>query len=362
MFDTSLDFINEDYNAKSYILRYFAFDVDDNLLYMPTLIHLEKKIDDVWIPISISTGEFAKIRLNKSLYRFRDNDYRKTFCETSDLGPRGNRAFLEDVKIAVHNKDFGPSWNAFIGCLTEANIFSIITAREHESSSIRKAVEWIIDEYLDENQKYSLWNNALKFNYLFSENIERINKLMPSILTKTNIIKKYLDNCEFWGITSATFSRKFRKKSDMFSPEELKELALDNFIKKCQSFGRRINRKVKIGFSDDDVKNVQHIHKFFKERSNLGIEFSLFHASRDDIKKIDINETNSANNPFDGMQSSILPFTKWTNMTNLLYPKDNPEDPKKSEFRSKVELSDFLYKNNKRKSKKRLSKKINKKK
>ena len=40
-------------------LHYFAFDIDDNLFHMPTVIHMEKKVNNEWIPIDVSTSEFG---------------------------------------------------------------------------------------------------------------------------------------------------------------------------------------------------------------------------------------------------------------------------------------------------------------
>ena len=42
--------------------RAYSFDWDDNILNMPTHIHLEKMVGDEWIPVDVSTSEFAEMR------------------------------------------------------------------------------------------------------------------------------------------------------------------------------------------------------------------------------------------------------------------------------------------------------------
>ncbi len=44
-------FIKE--SSQDGVLLYYAFDWDDNILSMPTVIHLEKKDGDSWIPVDV---------------------------------------------------------------------------------------------------------------------------------------------------------------------------------------------------------------------------------------------------------------------------------------------------------------------
>ena len=54
-------FLNESINRRP-ILRYLAFDWDDNILMMPTKINLEHLVDNEWVRTPVSTEEFAKVR------------------------------------------------------------------------------------------------------------------------------------------------------------------------------------------------------------------------------------------------------------------------------------------------------------
>ncbi len=49
-------------------LKYYIFDWDDNILHMPTNIHLERRNeDDNWVPHSVSTAVFSVIRNDKNI-------------------------------------------------------------------------------------------------------------------------------------------------------------------------------------------------------------------------------------------------------------------------------------------------------
>ena len=50
-------FISESKNSE--YLLYYAFDWDDNILNMPTKIHMEHLVDGQWISTKVSTAEFA---------------------------------------------------------------------------------------------------------------------------------------------------------------------------------------------------------------------------------------------------------------------------------------------------------------
>jgi hypothetical protein len=316
------EFVSENLQSEvetSLELLYYSFDWDDNILHMPTVIHMDKNIGDEWIPTDVSTSEFAQVRNDKDNYRLIDNDPAKAFSEFRDSGPRGEEAFLIDVKTAINNGDFGPSWDAFIKCLSNGSIFSIITARGHEPQTIRKAIEYIIDEVLSEDEKNLLYNNCLKHTYIFDKaDFDRIPK---GQLSKTALITKYLDYCDYYGVSSDTFAKEFGSASAS-NPEKAKEIALDAFVEKCKKFGTMIGTKsIAIGFSDDDPKNVEHVHKYFKEKSALtnNLKLNLYNTNDRNVKGG--IRTKFYGEGHDPLASSVLPFTQFNNMADRLNPK-----------------------------------------
>jgi len=244
-------YIKEDNTGDRHLL-YYAFDWDDNILNMTTVIHMEHLIDGEWLPEDVSTSKFAEVRSDKDNWRILGNDPEQAFSEFRDNGPRGQVAFLEDVKDSISNKKFGPAWNDFIECLVNGSLFSIITARGHESEAMRTGIEWILDNVLSEERIYEMYNNLMKFAYLFKHNKEfdRILKEQPS---KNELFKVYLDNCDFVGVSAPS------RGGSPSNPEKAKEDALLIFIDRVDKFASSIGYKAKVGFSDDDLGNVKHI-------------------------------------------------------------------------------------------------------
>lgn len=333
-------------------LFYYALDWDDNILNMPTVIQLEKKDGDNWIPVEVSTSEFAIVRNDIENYRMPDNKPELAFSNFRDTGPKGDAVFLEDVKKAVMAERFGPSWNDFIECLSNGSIFSIITARGHESETMRKGVEWIIDNELTDDELYSMYNNILKFRYLFnlidSEDYPRILKGKP---TENPLVSSYLDSCHFIGVSAPS------RGGSPSNPEKAKEDALLLFIDEMDSHVEELKSITNqnwvgvIGFSDDDVKNVKHVEDLIEnlhhERFSNIFKITV-KGTKDpsDITKKIRTFTEEASYQAPGLENSVMPFTKWANMTQRLYPnsKDRPTDDYHNRLKNQVGQLKDLYK------------------
>jgi len=247
---------------------------------MNTKIHIEKLINDKWIFKKISTSEFSKIREMKTKWRFPNNDDKQAFAEFCDDGPRKENAFYEDSIDALKNGKYAPSWGKFIECITEGNIFSIITARGHEPETIRRVVRYIIDNELTKKQKNKMVQNLLMYISKFIKNHDT-----NTPYTFKELTEEYLDTCDFYGVTSKHFKQFF--DTDASKPEEAKEVALKMFTERVHKFGKRIKAKVHIGFSDDDKGNIETVEKLFKDELSLkfrGINFNIYDTSNPDKK------------------------------------------------------------------------------
>lgn len=300
----------ENADSKDQYLHYYAFDWDDNILNMPTVIHMDKLVGDEWIPTDVSTADFAEVRNDKENWRLSNNDPNEAFSEFRDFGPRGDVALLEDLKLAISKKSFGPAWNDFIECLKYGALFAIITARGHEAESMRKGVEWIIDNVLTEEELYEMYNNLRKFAYLYADEdtYDRILKGKPS---ENELVKNYLDGCEFVGVSAPS------RGGSPANPEKAKEDALLAFKARVNKFAASIGKKAKIGFSDDDVKNVEHIEQL-ADRLNSEqfphIQEFIVKGTKDPqniTKKIRRFESFSQT---PGLESSIMPFASFNNL------------------------------------------------
>lgn len=353
--------------SDNYLL-YYSFDWDDNILDMSTPIYMEKLINGKWVKKSVSTSKYADIRDESNKWRLLNDNPDKAFSEFRDNGSRGEDAFLLDVKEAISKENYGPSWNDFIECLTNGSIFSIITARGHESKAIEKAIAWIIDNILTSNELYLMYNNLLKFAYLFKYE-DNYDRKLVGIPSQNKLVQKYLKNCDFIGVSSPS------RGGITSNTERLKGEALLEFKNKINNFSQRVGIKAKLGFSDDDLKNVRHIEDLItnvnKEKFPNIVEYVVkktnnpYNVSKV-VKRMD---ENSVQTP--GKESSVLPFTQFANMTNRLYPKgpDNRQNDfanqhnRETEYLAKLskELVDKRKEFNKKKDKKSKKNKDNKK-
>lgn len=312
-------FITETQDSNDYLL-YYAFDWDDNILMMPTKILMEKKVGDDWAETYVSTAEFAEVRGDTENWRI---DYNKAFSEFRDNGPRGDSAFLEDVITAISQQKLGPAYNDFIECIVNGSIFAIITARGHESPSMKMGVEWILDNVLSESEIFEMYNNLRKFEYFYGEEgeSERILRGRPS---ENKIVQTYLNSCQFVGVSSPS------RGGSPANPEKAKEEALLQFKQKVNDYASRVGKVAKIGFSDDDLKNVKHIedlvdnlhHEQFPNIVEIVVK-----GTKDPMnitKKVvrrgeEITET-SHQTP--GLENSVITCTQFGNMTSRLYPQN----------------------------------------
>jgi len=349
-------------------LHYFSFDWDDNILHMDTVIHMDKLVNGKWVPIDVSTSEFATVRNDKVNYRLRNGNPDEAFSEFRDTGPRGKLAFLEDVKSSISKRQFGPAWDSFKLCLSEGAIFSIITARGHEPETLRSGVEYIIDNVLTEDETFLLYSNCLKHAYLFSYDGE-FDRIPKGVLSKTPLIKLYLDECDFWGVSSDSFSKEFGSASAQ-NPESAKEMALDKFVEKCNNLGRKVGAKsVSVGFSDDDPKNVEHVRTYFKEKSALSNELMPHDVKLNLYKTTDRSKSGGERTRFfageeeafeaagssiaPGMGSSVMAFSQFNNMSDRMFT-NNMEHDKSMRLGSNqlAKMSKEYVKPNKKKLKK----------
>lgn len=261
-------------NAKT-IMKYCAFDIDDNLLFLPTKIHMEHLVNDEWIPEDVSTEKFSKIR-NDENWRSTKNSY----LEFRDFGLRGENAFLEDLKTSINNGSYGPSWKKFIDCLVKGSIFAIITARGHEPDTIRKGIEYIIYNVLTQNDRDEMSANLIAFQDMFIQNFD----IMRDISFNT-LLSAYLDKCDFVGVSSGSFSKKYNE-IDVSNPEIGKKIALNEFINRINTYGKQIGGHVKLGFSDDDIKNINYVKKHFNEISSNydNMSFSVIDTSNPNVQ------------------------------------------------------------------------------
>ena len=256
-------------------IRGYSFDWDDNILFMPTEIRMEKKDGLDWIPVNVSTEDFAIIR--------DDSDYRLTDYSFMDFAEP--QTFISDVKKAIENKKFAPSFEKFKESLIYANPFSIITARGTPPHAIKEGVRLLIGMTFEPNEVKSM--------------LENIEKTYPSTqnMSMEEKIDFYLSQNDYSPVSSKEFRDKFGLDSNADKPEEGKKIALRDYVKKVVEGVKKLTNgeydRLSIGFSDDDRRNIEAIIDFIKKELRIeypGVEFFIYDTSKGEKNKIIVSK------------------------------------------------------------------------
>ena len=248
-------------------MKYYAFDWDDNLMYMPTKIYLK---DDKGKSVGMSTEDFAEYRteIGKEPFKYEghtivdfDNDPFRDFRVT------GDKNFIKDSL----NAETGPSWDDFVEAVNEGSIFSIITARGHTPSVLKNDVYNLIKKNKHGLNEKTIVKNLKKYRDLADEDE----------LSDDELIRVYLDMCRFHPVSFG--------EGSAANPEQLKVNAMKEFMTYVQNLSRQLQEKAfmknkisnyfipYIGFSDDDLRNVQTMRKYFNDEDEL----KIYHTSKE---------------------------------------------------------------------------------
>lgn len=273
------------YKIKKFLLeakfRSYVFDWDDNILRMPTKIKMDKNENGNWVPVDVSTEEFAHVRTNPE-YRLRNGSPEEAFSNF-----RETKSFLEDAEWAIHHQKFAPSYKKFIEALTYANAFGINTARGHKPEALKEGVKLFINMVLSKQEKQTMLKNIMK---------ELPNELTRG-LNPEQLIDLYLDERgEYYPVSSEEFGERFGipVTGGASNPEHAKQVAIEHFVKKLidgvkNHMVKGKYKKISLGFSDDDLKNVKAVEKFIDEQLKVmypEVHFVIYDTSAGGKKKV----------------------------------------------------------------------------
>jgi hypothetical protein len=248
----------ENLKQKSPDLKYYAFDWDDNIVHMPTKIILVDKNND---EVEMTTDDFAKFRHQVGKKPFKYNgkiitDFASNPFRNFKVG--GDRNFIIDAMRAK----LGPAFNDFKEAINNGSIFAIITARGHNPETIKEAIYNYIVTGFGGINKEQLIKNLKKFRKLSDD---------EDSLSDEELIRSYLELNKYNPVS-------FGDEKNSLNPEDAKIDALENFITYVKVIANSINKKafvkngisnnfipskIKIGFSDDDPKNIEAIKNRF---------------------------------------------------------------------------------------------------
>jgi hypothetical protein len=242
-------------------MKYYAFDWDDNLMYMPTKIYTK---DDKGKVVGMSTEDFAEYRTEigkepfqyegHTIVGFDENPFR-------DFNVPGDKGFLRDAMKAPT----GPAWDDFVEAVNNGSVFSIITARGHTPSVLKNAVYNLIKKNKHGLSEKELVKNLKKYRELADE----------EDLSDDELVRAYLDMNKYHPVSFG--------QGSAANPEQLKVDAMKEFMTYVNNLSRQLQEKAfmknkisnyfvpYIGFSDDDLRNVQAMKKHFDDESGLEI-------------------------------------------------------------------------------------------
>jgi pyruvate-formate lyase/deferrochelatase/peroxidase EfeB len=242
--------------AESVDLDYYMFDWDDNILFMPTLIHMQRE----GVASDVTTEAFARIRNDPSFEPI-DNDWDKAFSDFRDP-PDGSGDFLGDTRQALSEGKHAPSFTAFKTALTNASLFAIVTARGHSETTLRKGVEVFIEQALSDEERM-----------VMIENIQKFNRWAGIDIPDKECLQAYLDLNAYIGVSSPGFLRSFHADepdSVGASPEEAKTFAVEKFVFNTLHLKKNLKNAhinaISFGFSDDDKGNYTKMRDFLKKQ------------------------------------------------------------------------------------------------
>lgn len=252
----------------------YSFDWDDNVLNMPTKIHLEKKSNGGWKDYEVSTEKFREIRheLDGEKLRLKNNNPNDAFKDFK------TEIFIQHTKDAINNDEFGPSFKKFKKALIKGYGFSIITARGTSKDSLRKGIKVLIDMTFSDEEKETMNKNLKEKKY--------------------KSVDDYLNDQQLSAVSSEEFKTEYQSKGGAENPEIAKTMAFEKYVesvvKKVEHLVDHPEREgVKIGFSDDDLGNIKKMEEFIRKellKKYPKVKFVIYDTSNPkDIKKKFIN-------------------------------------------------------------------------
>jgi hypothetical protein len=271
--------------------KYYIFDWDDNILHMPTRIHLERRMPDgTWAPHSVSTAAFAVVRNDAENYRAPGGDWENAFVEFQDEAGESESRFLRDAREALEKvrsgeTEPGPSFNTLRETLVEGRLFAIVTARGHESESLRKAVRLFVDVVLTPEEKAEMLANLRGYRACFDQ--------MTAFGSDEEELTYYLSLNRYHAVTNPGFKKWLKQTEGARAlTENAKQFAIRDFVEHVirilsRTGGDAVKRPISVGFSDDDLGNVAAVERYIQEelaKRFPGIKFCVYDTSDPKLK------------------------------------------------------------------------------
>lgn len=266
--------------------KYYIFDWDDNILHMPTRIHLEKRMENgTWQPHSVSTAAFTVVRSDCENYRPPGGVWERAFVEFQDTAGESESRFLRDTRVSLERVMKGeirpgPSFETLRETLREGRLFAIVTARGHESDSLKKAVRLFVDVVLTPAEREEMLANLRGYRACFDG--------LTAFGTDEEELALYLALNRYHAVTSPSFKRWMEQEAGAAgTAENAKQFAIRDFVEHVirilsRTDAESLRRPISVGFSDDDIANVRAVERYIQgelARRFPSIKFCVYDTS-----------------------------------------------------------------------------------
>lgn len=268
-------------------LRYFIFDWDNNILHMPTRIHLERLTDEgEWVPCSVSTALFSLIRSDTEHYRPPGGSWEHAFCDFRDIEIEEENVFLRDTRQAIDRVVSGdeapaPSFETLKRVLMEGRLFAIVTARGHDPDVLKAGVRYFIDRIFTVAEKQTMLRNLRGYLEWLEPGHDR--------RTDDEVLDYYLSLNKYHGCMSSRFRALLCEHNyEGADTEEGKQFAIRDFVRHVVGILRErgVDKPISVGFSDDDEGNALAVERFIEREladEFPGVKFAVYHTSDPDL-------------------------------------------------------------------------------
>jgi len=234
-------------------IRFYMFDWDDNIRYMPTKIYVKSKDGK---KAQMGTEDFAHYRdkLSKNI----DFEYKKkTITGMAEDPFQDFKSGYDKFKVDVSKSKKAPAWNTLVKAINSGSPLAIITARGHHPDVLKDALRDLIDSNEGGISKVSLFKSI----------VERKEMVGQEPMSEGEEVDDYLEDCLYYTVGYHYPSGGSSK------PEEIKAKAMTFFKESGEDLVNSMNDKLatdgindyvfvaKFGFSDDDRKNVEYAVK-----------------------------------------------------------------------------------------------------
>ncbi|MBM4143658.1 MAG: hypothetical protein FJ225_08730 [Lentisphaerae bacterium] len=284
------------YRVADRDLKYYIFDWDDNILHMPTRIHMERRgPGGAWLPHPVSTAVFSVIRSDTANYRPENGDWELACREFRDVEVGDENVFLRDTRLAVDRVADGrtppaPSFTRFRQVLVEGRIFAIVTARGHAPDVIRAGVAYFIARVLSPGERETMLRNLRGYMDIFDPAHGRG--------SDAETLDYYLRHNKYHAVRSPAFETlASRSGNGARSTEERKQFAVRDFVRHVIRIARErgLTRPISVGFSDDDAANARAVESYVREelrREFPAVKFVVYYTADPDIpsgRKVEVH-------------------------------------------------------------------------